>query len=169
MLQPSIRIDGLRQLDKNLQALGAELGSKVLTGALRDAADPMLNDMKSNAPVSDIVRTVKSKGGSVEIRPGFLKSRIKKRANRNRLGRVNKKFGKGTVAIVRVGAFRVPYVVAIEYGTTMNRKQGGYTKAHPFIRPALDKSPQVISLFKERIERRIYLAARKLVRQRGSR
>ena len=63
--------------------------------------------------------------------------------------------------------FRVPYVVAVEYGTTMTRKQDGYTKA--FIRPALDKSPQVISLFKARMQRRIYLTARKLARQRGSR
>lgn len=167
MLDTSIEISGLRELEKNLLALGAEVGSKALTGALRDAAKPMEDDMIANAPVGDYeFKTVETKkGGTVRITPGFIKSRIKRRAARNRKGSASKKFDKNTTAIVRVGVFRVPYIVAVEYGTSMSRKQGGYTKAHPFIRGAADKSDEVVTLFKGRLQRRIYLAARRIARQ----
>ncbi len=160
MISPSIKIDGLRQLENNLLALGAEMGSKALVNALRAAADPMLEEMQSKAAVGSYgSRTVKKKGGGfVEITPGFMKSRIKKLASRNRKGAASKKFSAKTSAVVVLGVFRVPYLVQVEYGNSRSKPQ-------PFIRPAADKSDEVVSGFKGHLSRKIYLAARRLGRK----
>lgn len=160
MIEPKIEIQGLQELEKNLLALGADLGSKALTSALRDAADPFLDQMKQDAAIGGYgSRTVKTKGGSkVEISPGFMRSRIKKRAIRNRKGAASKKFDAKTTALVRVGVFRVPYAVQVEYGTSRS-------KAQPFVRPAADRGDEVVRLFKGRLQHRIKLAARRLARK----
>ncbi len=162
MINPSVEVKGLRQLESNLLALGAEVGSKALASALRDAAKPILSEMESNAAVGSYGRrVVKSKsGGEVVITPGFMKSRVKIRASRNRKGAASKKFSKDTSAVVRVGVFRVPYARHVEFGTSK-------TKAQPFIRPAADRSDESLRIFRGRLERKIYLAARRLGRKKS--
>jgi len=162
MISPKIEIRGLRQLENNLLALGAEIGSKVLTSALREAAKPMLQEIQLKAAVGSYgQRIVKKKGGGdVVITPGFMRSRAKIRASRNKKGAASKKFSKNTSAIVRVGVFRVPYARYVEFGTSD-------TKAQPFIRPAADKADESVRIFKRRLERKIYLAARKLGRKKS--
>lgn len=155
-----IDILGLKEMDENLRTLGAELGAKTLRGALRDAAKPMEDYMNANAPESEAPRTIRTrKGERVEIRPGFLKSRIKRRTQLNKRGTNTRKFGKDGVAVVQVGVFKVPYVVQVEYGTSKSA-------AHPFIRRAESVAGESIQIFLKRLRRRTDLAARKLKRSR---
>lgn len=157
MTESKVKIHGLKELDKALRGLGAELGAKTLRGALMDAAEPIKQEMLRTAPVSEEERDVKTaKGQIVRIRPGFLKSRIRKRSSLNKRGVTNRKFKKNDVARVRVGVFRVPYVGHYEFGTS---KQA----ANPFIRPALlSKADESLRVFKKRLVRRIELARKKL-------
>ncbi len=153
-----LKLYGVDDMEKNLNVLGADLAMKTFRGALRDAAKPLEDYMKDHVPVSKFERIVKTKGGStVTITPGFLKSRIKRRASSNRKGRITKKFGKDDIAIISTGVFRVPYVVQVEYGTKHN-------PAAAFIRGAKNVAPEAINIFVLRLKRRIQLAERKLAR-----
>ena len=153
------RIRGLEQSEKNLKQLGAVMQAKTLRGALRDAAKPYEDVMKSVAPVSKESRTItKENGQKVTISPGFLRSRIKRRSYTNTRGRINRRFKKNEVAMVRVGVFRVPYVGHIEFGTQNHA-------ASPFIRPALYKTPEVVNLFSLRAAARAANAAKRMKKQ----
>lgn len=153
-----LHIDGLKGMEKNLLALGADLGAKTLRGALRDAAKPLEDYMVANVPVYNEPHKVKLKGQLVAVDPGFLKSKIKRRASYNKRGRITKKFKKNDVAVVQVGAFGVPYVVQVEYGSKRNR-------ASNFIRGARVQTPRAINIFKTRLKRRTELAVKRLARQ----
>lgn len=157
-----LQIHGLAEMEKNLVALGAELGAKALRGALRDAGAPIEDYMKANAPESEYERVVKTKsGGKVTIRPGFLKSRIKRKSSLNKRGRINKKFkNENDIAVVQVGVFKIPYVKYVEYGTK-------YVPARSFIRSAKAASPAAIAIFRSRLIRRIGLAERRLQKSKG--
>ena len=163
-MNPSIEIHGLKQLEKNLLALGAELGAKTFRAALMDAAEPLKQEIINNTPVGKyeerIVKT--KKGGSVRITPGFMKSRVKKRSSINRKGSASRKFNKNTSAIVRVGVFRVPYAGFVEFGTSK-------AAAQPFVRPAaVSQFSNVTNIFKQRLQHRIKLAVKRLARQKAA-
>ena len=121
-----VKIDGLKELDKALAGLGAEVGAKALKGALMSASKPMLDEMKQNVPVSS----------------GGLKKGLGRRSKTNKKGKWAK-----TSAIVRVGAVKKSGWRAhlIEFGTSR-------TRAQPFIRPALDKSNEAITIFQKRLK-----------------
>ena len=151
-----MKIEGLKEMEKNLLALGAKLGASTLRSALRDAAKPIMDNMIANAPVGAKPFKVKTRdGNAVTIDPGFLKSRIKRKASLNAKGRITRKFKKDEVAIVKVGVFKVPYVAYLEYGTPNN-------PAHKFIRGAGVEAPQAISIFRTRLKRKIELAVKRL-------
>lgn len=159
MIDFKMDIKGLREMEGNLRKLGAQLAARTLRGALRDAAKPLEDHMKQNAPVSKHSRFVTKKSGErVLIEPGFLKSRIKRRTALNKTGSNRRKFGKNDVAVVKTGVFRVPYVLQVEYGTRNN-------KAHAFIRGAKSAAPEAIQIFSKRLKRRTELAARRLARK----
>ncbi|WP_299081718.1 hypothetical protein [uncultured Paraglaciecola sp.] len=151
----TFKIDGLADLEKNLLALGADLGAKTLRNALRDAAKPIHSKMLSGITDSGVTRVVTTKKGQrVTITSGFLRSRTKIRTSINRRGAVSKRFSKGDVAVVKVGVFRVGYVVPVEYGA--NGRAG--TK---FIRRSLSETPAALNIFRQRLADRIEKAARK--------
>lgn len=155
-MNEKFKIEGLDQLEKNLLALGADLGSKTLRNALRDAAKPIHEKMLSGIKDSGVTRTVKVRGGDrVTIRSGFLRSRTKIRTSINKRGAINRRFAANNVAIVRVGTFRVPYVVQYEYGA---RGSSG----SKYIRRSLSEVPRSLEIFKRRLSERIDKAARKL-------
>jgi HK97 gp10 family phage protein len=157
-MEVKMHIEGLKEMEKNLLALGADLGARTLRSALRDSAKPLEDSMIASVPVYKEPHKVKIKGERVTVDPGFLKSKIKRRASYNKRGRVTKKFGKNDVAVVQVGAFGVPYVVQVEFGSKRN-------KAASFIRGAASQTPRVINLFKTRLKRRTDLAVKRLARQ----
>lgn len=164
MLDTGIDISGLKQMEKALLDIAKEVGAKKATGmmtsAIKQGAIKYQQGMQRNAPESDIVRMVKTKQGQkVEVRPGFLKSRIKVKASTNRQGRETRRFGKGVVSLVRVGVFKVPYIVQVEYGTTNQ-------KADPFIRQAFKKrTNQVVVVINRGLAKRINLAQRRIAKK----
>tara|TARA_R110001583_G_scaffold21308_3_gene80873 strand:+ start:24181 stop:24603 length:423 start_codon:yes stop_codon:yes gene_type:complete len=134
----SMEMKGLKELDKALAGLGAAAGSRALVAALKDAAEPVYDHMKANAPEDS----------------GDLKQGIKKRAKKGK--------GKGkTSASVSVGTHRShwPIAMAAEFGT-------GQQKAKPFIRLALEKNWQKsASIFAYALKKRIQQQAKRLAKQ----
>src|SRR5690606_8174086 len=93
---------------------------KTLRSACTSAANEFLSEIKSQAPEGKYIKMVKTKKGQrVEHRPGFLKSRIKKRSFVNKAGGTGgrQSWRKGDVVKVRTGVWRTPYVGHVELGT----------------------------------------------------
>lgn len=154
-MELEFKLDGLDQAEKNMKELGALLSARATRSALREAAKPLEEYMKINAPVSKQSRRIKTKSGYVNISPGFLKSRIKRKASLNAKGRINRRFKKGDVAVVKTGVFRVPYVVQLEYGAKTTRQ-------HKFIRGASSRAPEAVRIFQEKLKRKTELALKRL-------
>lgn len=164
MLNVGVDIQGLKKMEKALVEIGKEVGAKKATGmmtsALRDGAKEFQDTMQKDAPESDHNRIVKDKSGSrVEIRPGFLKSRIKVRGSTNRRGVISRKFGKNVVSLVQAGVFKVPYIVQVEYGTSR-------TKPTPFMRNSFRKKKQAsVTVINRRLARKIKLAQNRIAKK----
>lgn len=163
MLDIKIDIQGLKAMETALLDIAKEVGSKkasgMLTSAIRDGAIKYKNNMLRNATESDVTRVVTTrKGRKVEIRPGFLKSRIKVRASTSK-GLETRRFSTNVVSLVRVGVFGVPYIVHYEYGTSKH-------SANPIIRNAFNKRTQpVITVINHRLAKRIEQAQKRIARQ----
>lgn len=158
MVDLAVEIQGLSDLERALRELPVDVGARTLRSALRAAAKPMHEHMLANVPVGTVTRKVRSKRSKelVEIKPGFLKSRVKIRAQTNTGSQAaTRRFGNKGVARVRVGVFRVGYVTQVEFGTSR-------AAAQPFIRPALSRSGEVLSIFRPLLKKKIDAAARRL-------
>lgn len=154
----TVKVDGLRELDRALRRLDAAVGKKIMVKSLKQAAKPILAEMKAAAPVATgAAKMVKNrKGALVEHRPGFLKHKTRMRSNFNNRGAQNTRRFKGsnTVAIVKVGVFGVPYVGHVEFGTSQQA-------ANPFIRKALyDNWRQAVVTYKSQLRENIEAAGR---------
>ena len=174
-MQLTANIEGLNDLEKQLRALGGDgsiASAKVLRSAMMSASLPMLRDMQRNAPVSPPseprkyttkrgpkgslkYRIAKSrKHGEVEIKPGFLKYKVRRRSYINKTGSGNRNIRGSGLVKVRLGAF-VPYACMVELGTED-------TPAQPFIRPAFDGGWRgLLSNFGGLIEKRLASAIRR--------
>lgn len=79
------KIEGLKELSKQLEKLGKELGTKTLRNATRSALAPTHRKIKALTPVGKRAhRTYKGR----LVAPGFLKRSIKLRSS-SRKGRVS--------------------------------------------------------------------------------
>ena len=127
-MSDSFEVAGLKELNDKLIALGAEVASKTLRSAGRQAMKPVLNAAISR----------------VSVDSGDLRASLAIRASKGK--------GKKTAAIISVGAHRKKYskkqgggkivrgnakVLALEYG---NSRQ----KAAPFLRPALEQNVEAV-------------------------
>ncbi len=163
MISTRVDVKGLKELEKQLRELGGPgsiAGAKVMRSALMSASLPMWRDMENRAPVSQdpTPRKRKSrKGGVVEIRPGFLKHKVRRRSYINRTGLGNRNIsGRGLVK-VRLGAF-APYAHYVEFGTEK-------APAQPFVRPTFDVHWRgTLSRFKSLLARRLASAKRRMNR-----
>lgn len=134
----SMDVKGLASLDKALAGLGAAAGGRALVAALKDAAEPVYDHMKANAPEDS----------------GATKDGIKKRAKK---GKGNGK----TSAKVSVGTNKKNFHAAIasEFGTFNQAPK-------PFIRLALEKNWQKsASIFAYALKKRIQQQAKRLAKQ----
>lgn len=152
MISVTATVEGLDELEKQLRALGLELGVKTLRSALMATAAPLRQEMKRLAPETPAdagPRQRRSKRkGMVEIRPGFLKYRIRARSAIRKVGRSSRYLSGDQVAMVRVGAW-TPYAGFVEYGTSK-------TRAQPFIRPAAhSKRAELDNRFRTYLKKRI--------------
>ena len=147
-------VHGLAELEAKLLTLDNATGPKVLRAALRDAAKPLQRHMRSNARVGDREHIIKRRGKQTQpVPPGFLRKQIRIRSKLNARGRVGRGFGRGTVAIVKVGVFRLYYAQFHEFGTSE-------IAAKPFVRPAAAKFPEAVAVFRNKLKFRIEAVAR---------
>ncbi|PJE80690.1 hypothetical protein CI610_00351 [invertebrate metagenome] len=151
MISPDVKIHGLREMERQLRKLySGDLlaGAKVIRSALMSASLPMYRAMQARAPVAPppgvrqrstrrggkgtpLYRIRRSRRhGLVEIRPGYLKMRVRRRSYINRTGFGNRNVRGRELVKVRLGAF-TPYAYMVETGT-------GRAMAQPFVRPAFD-------------------------------
>ena len=170
MLDVMIKLDGLAALEQQLRELTGETsiaGAKVIRSALMSASLPMFRQMQSNAPVSKgpEPRTVKKRGGgSVEIRPGFLKSKVRRRSYINRRGFGNRNIQGNGLVKVRIGAF-VPYAHYVELGTDYGPRHPFSTAPQPFVKPAFDSHWRgTVDRFGTLLEKRLLSARKRLNR-----
>lgn len=150
MIDINVEVKGLDELEKKLVGLGLAVAQKQLKGALMRAAKPFADEIKQTAPESDYARLVKSKktGEQVEIRPGFYKSRVRRRSKIRKKTR-QRGFSGSEAVRVRVGVFRVRYAGHLEFGTAN-------MPAHPVIRPAFERRRfDALAEFKKDLEKRI--------------
>ena len=131
-----VEVNGLKELEQALREFSGEdsiAGAKVIRSALMSASLPMLRQMQATAPISTDPRPRKRRsrrGGEVEIRPGFLRFKVRRRSYINNTGRGNRNIRGNGLVKVRIGAF-TPYAHLIELGTE-------HSAAQPFVKPAFD-------------------------------
>lgn len=131
-----VEVSGLREIEQALREFSSDdsiAGAKVIRSALMSSSLPMLRQMQATAPISQDPRPRKRRsrrGGEVEIRPGFLRHKVRRRSYINKTGRGNRNISGNGLVKVRIGAF-TPYAHLIELGTE-------HSAAQPFVKPAFD-------------------------------
>ena len=135
MIDLDVNLSGLRELEQQLRELGGPgsiAGAKVIRSALMSASLPMFRELQRTAPVSqgEPRRRRSRRGGMVDIQPGFLRHKIRRRSYINKTGHGNRNISDSGLVKVRIGGF-APYTHFVEMGTE-------HSPAQPFIRPAFD-------------------------------
>lgn len=148
-----LKVEGLDELEKKLAGLTNELAGKALFGALNVALTPMVKTAKERAAVAEKEHILTyTNGKKVKIRPGLLKSAIRKRRlpKSEHVG----EFSQGAVMGIYVGKGTKQkefprYWYFIEKGTV---KQ----PATPFLRPGFDNNTEkAIERFAAKLEQNI--------------
>lgn len=146
-----IKLEGFAELDRELRELPLRMQGNILRSALMKGAKLIQDELKLTTPVSqdDRVRMVKKKGGEkVEHRPGFMKSRIRRRSGIRRK-EDQRGFSGDTAASVRVGISGVPYAGSVEFGTAN-------APANPFVRRAWEATKdRVLDAIKGQLRKRL--------------
>ena len=137
MIEVDFDIDGLDGLEDALVALGTQLGAKVVRSALVKASTPLLDEIKRLVPVGDRIYPYKSKKIFYRHR---LSESLGKRSKILRSGIINVQVG-----AVKRSSWRAHLV---EFGTI-------HAKAQPFIKPAQNKYPEALAIFKKDIAKKI--------------
>ncbi|WP_257294476.1 HK97-gp10 family putative phage morphogenesis protein [Endozoicomonas sp. YOMI1] len=159
MIDISVNLHGLSDLEQALRDISNDnsiAGAKVIRSALMSASLPMYRHLQATAPKSKDPRPRQRKtrkGGTVEILPGFLRSRIRRRSYINKTGYGNRNIGRtpdeaNGLVKVRIGAY-TPYAHYVELGTE-------HSPAQPFMRSAIDGHWSGITRnFRTLLERRL--------------
>lgn len=151
MVDFSVDVEGLRDLENQLLELGANIGAKEMRGALNVSGKIVLDAMREGVPKGRVDHSYKVDGKTVQASPGHLQSKIKRSSRLNKKGINNRNFRGSAVALVRIGVRKVPYVAAVEFGT-----DSPVRTPHPFIRKALlDNVGPVVDRFGSELRRRI--------------
>ncbi len=144
-MEISWEISGLKELDKKLAALGADIGIKALRAASRAAMKPVKAQMVATAPFdenkSTAVKDDASKGEKA-ARSQHMRDKISITTKK-----LDKKGGKTNALAVRVGPTKAHAQKAIsaEFGNN-------HQSANPFMRPALfDNKELVVRTMKTRL------------------
>lgn len=160
MIDVSVDIHGLSDIEQALRDISNDnsiAGAKVIRSAMMTASLPMFRQMQATAPVAKDPRPRKRKsrrGGTVEIRPGFLRHRVRRRSYINKTGYGNRNIGKtnerNALVKIRMGAF-TPYAHFVEFGISEQN-----ITPRPFIRDALDSNwLSMVNNFRSLLEKRL--------------
>ncbi len=154
-----VEVNGLREIEQALRDFSSEdsiAGARVIRSAMMSASLPMFRQMQATAPISQDPRPRKrrSRRGEVEIRPGFLRHKVRRRSYVNKTGRGNRNISGNGLVKVRIGAF-TPYAHLVELGTE-------HSAAQPFVKPAFDSHWRgVLNRFGGLLEKRLTSARRR--------
>lgn len=148
----SVEVLGLDELDRKLGELDNKLAGKAIYGALGYALTPVVKDAKKFASKAKEPHTVVySNGKKIEVKPGLLRTAIKKR--RVPKSEMKGEFAQGAAMGMYIGTGRNKvypnYWHFIERGTSTQ-------PATPFIRPAFDNNIQLmLDRFSEKLNENI--------------
>lgn len=132
----TIKIEGLKEVQKNLKNLEKVAQGNALRGALRKSAKKMFDEAKAKAPIAEkeyfAKQYTKTKGVTTKSRglvsPGRLRDSIRLSSRVNRTGK-----GKTAAKVsIKAGNQNVFYARFVEFGTR-------YVPARPFMRDAFEK------------------------------
>lgn len=142
-------VEGLAVLEKRLEELGRELGGKQLRGAVSDALQPIVKQIRAAAPVG--TRAHKTYRGRL-VAPGFLSQSVRKRS----------KFYKRTgTATAQIGVLAEAFygVQFLDEPNPGNIKH--FKPQHWFRRTFIASRDNIEQRFKTRLQRRIARAIKK--------
>lgn len=156
------KIEGLKELDEQIAALGAVAGSKVLYSALFAALKPVQDSAKERAPFKSgklrkSIKRQRLKGAKLKNLPFradaavivksdlFYAEWVERGIESHTVSLRQKTRGKGTKSLYSAG-------LGASFGPSVDLK----ARAKPFIRPAYDKNRFVVlDLFKKKLQQRI--------------
>lgn len=142
----TVRIEGLKELDKALGELPKATGKNVLRRILRKRAEPIAMDAASKAPVDNA-----DLGNSISFG-----SRLSRRQRA-----LHRKMMSSSAVEMFVGAGTNPQAITQEFGTWFHDPQ-------PFMRPAWDAHKgQLLDHFAEDLWNEISKSAERLARKRA--
>ncbi|WP_333954204.1 HK97-gp10 family putative phage morphogenesis protein [Psychrobacter sp. S4(2024)] len=148
----SVEVLGLDEMERKLGELDNKLAGKAIYGALGYALTPVVKDAKKFASKAKEPHTVVySNGKKIEVKPGLLRTAIKKR--RVPKSEMKGEFAQGAAMGMYIGTGRNKvypnYWHFIERGTSTQ-------PATPFIRPAFDNNIDLmLSRFSEKLNENI--------------
>lgn len=158
----SVKIDGLKELQKALEQLPKEIQGRPLRSAVSAAAKVVVDDVKTRVPVGETgnlktaVYRYRSRRNSATGRETFFvgirqgKAQYKDTAYNRRKGRVGKSYKTAGEAY---------YWRFLEFGTAK-------MQARPFLRPAFEaQKSRAVEVMKERLGKAIQTQAKKLARK----
>lgn len=148
----SIEVQGLNELDAQLERLDNEMSGKALFSALNVALTPVVKEAKARASVAPEPHYMTVNGKKVVVQPGLLESSIRKRRlpKSEHVG----EFAEGAVMGVLIGKgtkqkLYPRYWHFIELGTSK-------MQAAPFIRPSFDHNvDNMVNRFADKLSKNI--------------
>lgn len=135
-MSASIKIEGLKEVQKNLKKLEGAAKGNALRMALRKSAKPIYDAVRAKVPVAESEYVAKQyvKTGGVTskvkgtVSPGRLKKSIRISSRLNRRGK-----GKTAATVsIKAGNADAFYARFVEFGTR-------YVQARPFMRDAFER------------------------------
>lgn len=150
-IRQTIRVEGLKELEKSLRELPKATGKNVLRRVLRKRAQPLADDMRAKAPDDP-----ETSGKDLHTSIG-----VGTRLSRNQ-GRLHRKMFRDDKASVEmfVGAGALPQAHMQEFGVVHHDPQ-------PFARPAWDENKMaMLDGIKDDLWQEIEKSAKRLARKR---
>jgi len=148
----TVKIEGLKELEKALEELPRATGKSVLRRTLKKAAQPVAEDMRARAPDDPATH-----GNDLKSSIGVSTKLSKRQA------RIHRKMFRSDKASVEmfVGAGALPQAHLQEFGAPQHGPQ-------PFARPAWDGNKmQVLEAIKDTLGAEIAKAAKRLAKKRA--
>ncbi|MGR3593041.1 MAG: HK97-gp10 family putative phage morphogenesis protein [Limimaricola soesokkakensis] len=164
----TVKVEGLRELERNLAGLTKAAGKGALRRALRTAAEPMADIARQLAPDDEST-------GGYDLRESIV---VGTKLSRSQARKHRKMFRDNRSSVeMFMGAGPLPQAIFVEFGTDPHINKGKFagsmhpgTPARPFIRPAWDQDKMAmlerlkVELRKE-IDKSVQRAIRKQARQ----
>ncbi|MFW8589820.1 HK97-gp10 family putative phage morphogenesis protein [Glaciecola sp. 2405UD65-10] len=161
MPSTTYKTSGLKNLEQAIAELGKQSGFKVLTGAMRDAAKPIIKASRDNAP----------KGNTGKLKKGIRSQVFRGKGKSDSVATLHVGFHRQTSwygQILERGAKKHTIKPRAKGGKKVLKINGSYrsstnhpgTKSYPMLKQAFDaQHKNAIKILKQRLKERIILEA----------